>query len=396
MGTIDELLPITILDTATIGLIVLGIIIVTSIVNAWLILPVVVIIIIFYYLRRVYIGTSRSIKRLDGVKTFGGNIGLIISQALMLTGIFQYGMRQITELENQMTSVERITEYEDIEVEKLNDQSKSVVKQNWPQNGKIEFFNLSLSYFGDVSPVLHNVSFKIEALQKVGIVGRTGAGKSSLIYALFRLADIEGTIFIDDIDTKTVTLQHLRTKISIIPQEPVLFSGTLRNNLDPFQEFNDDTLWDALEKVELKDIIARSLSGLDSEISEGGSNLSVGQRQLLCLARALLRKNRILILDEATANVDHVTDTLIQNTIRKQFTSCTVVVIAHRLDTIIDCDKILVMDAGQAVEFDEPHVLLQNVDGAFYKMLKETGKSKFQTLANLAKINYDKVHHEGQ
>ncbi|KAF5286346.1 hypothetical protein FQR65_LT12640 [Abscondita terminalis] len=466
MGAVDELLPYSIMETATIALMVLGIVAITSIVNAWLILPVVVIGIVFYYLRIIYIGTSRSVKRLEGVtkspmiehlnaslrglatiraagaqnllieefdnhqdlnscatylfwatsKAFGywldifcvgyvavvtlssllsqseklgGNVGLIISQALMLTGVFQWGIRQVSELENQMTSVERISDYDTIEVENLNDQSKSIVNRSWPKSGKIQFVNLSLSYLLDAAPVLKNVSFEIMPLQKVGIVGRTGAGKSSLINALFRLVDVDGTIFIDDIDIKNVSLQQLRSKISIIPQEPVLFSGSLRNNLDPFQEYTDDILWDALEKVELKDTIAHKISGLDSEISEGGSNLSVGQRQLLCLARALLRKNKILVLDEATANVDHVTDALIQSTIRKQFNSCTVVVIAHRLDTVIDCDKILVMDAGQAVEFDNPHVLLQNVKGVFYRMVKDTGKSKLQTLIQTAKTKYD-------
>ncbi|KAF5286347.1 hypothetical protein FQR65_LT12641 [Abscondita terminalis] len=464
IGAIDELLPMNIMDTVSVGFLVLGVVVVTSIVNAWLILPAVLTGIIFYFIRVIYIGTSRSVKRLEGVtkspmiehlnltlqglatiraagaqkflidefdnrhdlntcasylfwataKAFGfwldlfcvvymaavtlsallsdseklgGNVGLIISQTLMLTQLFQYGMRQVTEMENQMTSVERILEYDNIKLEELNENSKNV-DHKWPENGKIQFINLSLSYFKDTPHVLKNVSLQISPLQKVGVVGRTGAGKTSLIYALFRLADIEGTILIDDVDTKNVGLSQLRSKISVIPQEPVLFSGSLRNNLDPFEEYTDDVLWDALEKVALKDLF----SGLDSEVSEGGSNFSVGQRQLLCLARTILRKNKILILDEATANVDHRTDALIHNTIRNQFTSCTVVVIAHRLETIIDSEKILVMDSGQAVEFDDPYVLLQNVDGVFFKMVDGTGKTNSRTLTDIAKTNYYRRH----
>lgn len=197
---------------------------------------------------------------------------------------------------------------------------------------------------------------------------------------MFRLAKLEGAIYIDKLDTKQIGLHELRRKISIIPQEPVLFSATLRDNLDPFHDFDDITLWAALENVELKS----SVSSLDYNVEQGGVNFSVGQRQLLCLARAILRNNKILLLDEATANVDPTTDALIQKTIRHNFKNCTVLTIAHRLNTIMDSDKVLVMDYGQAVEFDHPHVLLKNEQGHFTSMVKETGKVMFEQLKKVA------------
>lgn len=216
-------------------------------------------------------------------------------------------------------------------------------KSEWPQDGKIEFKNVYLRYALLEPPVLKNLNFVVFPREKIGIVGRTGAGKSSLIQALFRLANVDGVIEIDKIDTSQIGLHDLRSKISIIPQEPFLFSGSLRRNLDPFDSYTDDPLWRALEEVELKEI------GLEAHINEGGSNLSVGQRQLVCLARAIVRNNPILVLDEATANVDPRTDELIQTTIRNKFEKCTVLTIAHRLNTVMDSDRILVMDAGTAV-----------------------------------------------
>ncbi|RZB40188.1 ABC tran and/or MMR HSR1 domain containing protein, partial [Asbolus verrucosus] len=317
-----------------------------------------------------------------GTETYGGNVGLAITQSITLTGMLQWGMRQWSELENQMTSVERVIEYTELESEP--DVPKRLPPASWPTEGKIDFQALFLQYSSEDPFVLKNLTFTINPKEKIGIVGRTGAGKSSLISALFRLAPIDGSIVIDDVDTKDISLNSLRSKISIIPQEPVLFSGTLRKNLDPFDEYDDDQLWNALEEVKLKTVVSELPSGLTSNVSEGGSNFSVGQRQLLCLARAVVRSNKILILDEATANVDPQTDELIQTTIRRKFEDCTVLTIAHRLHTVMDSDKILVMDAGRAVEFDHPHILLENTEGVFYGLVKQAGKGMAEHLIKIA------------
>lgn len=220
--------------------------------------------------------------------------------------------------------------------------------------------------------------------EKIGVVGRTGAGKSSIIQSLFRLAQNEGHIIIDGVDIGLIGLHDLRKKISIIPQEAVLFSGRLRFNLDPFGERTDDELWDSLEQVELKSVVAALPGGIDGKVLDGGSNFSAGQRQLFCLARAILRNNKILILDEATANVDSETDKLIQKTIRSRFADCTVITIAHRLNTIMDSDKVLVVDAGKVVEFDHPFELIKE-DGAFKRLLDQTGSSAATALMLVAK-----------
>ncbi|BES95625.1 Multidrug resistance-associated protein [Nesidiocoris tenuis] len=324
----------------------------------------------------------------DG-KTYGGNVGFAITQAIGLTGMFQWGMRQSAELENSMTSVERVLEYSDLQSEpELESTPDKKPPPSWPNEGKIVFSNLRLRYSVGEPWVLKGLSFTIQPQEKVGIVGRTGAGKSSLISALFNLADNDGLIEIDGIDTSTIGLHDLRSKISIIPQEPFLFSGSIRKNLDPFDEYKDDILWHALEEVELKEVVKEMPRGLESTISEGGANLSVGQRQLVCLARAVVRNNKILIMDEATANVDPKTDDLIQKTIRRKFSQCTVLTIAHRLNTVMDCDKILVMSAGSMVEFDHPHTLLQNSEGHLTAMVSQTGKATEETLRNIAASNF--------
>lgn len=201
------------------------------------------------------------------VEKYGGNVGLAITQSIALTGMFQWGMRQSTELENQMTSVERVLEYTNIEKERnLETPPDKTPPKSWPQHGEIRFKNVYLRYNPADPPVLKNLSFTVKPREKVGIVGRTGAGKSSLIAALFQLTDTEGFIFIDSVNTKDLGLHDLRSKIAIIPQEPVLFSGTMRNNLDPFDEYDDATLWKALEDVELKETVADLVAGKSKDI----------------------------------------------------------------------------------------------------------------------------------
>ncbi|XP_046392253.1 probable multidrug resistance-associated protein lethal(2)03659 [Ischnura elegans] len=325
-----------------------------------------------------------------------GNVGLAITQSMLLTGMFQWGVRQTAEVENQMTAVERVLEYTDIEEEESESKIDPKSLEGWPSKGEISFKNVGMSYKRNARIVIRHLNFTIKASEKVGVVGRTGAGKSSLISTLLRLGYIEeGCISIDGVNTCHIHLETLRSNISVIPQDPVLFSGTLRSNLDPFQEYADHLLWKALEDVELKEI-ANEAHGLDTRILEGGSNISVGQRQLLCLARAILRRNQILLLDEATANVDPKTDTLIQLTIREKFASCTVITVAHRLNTVIDYDKVLVLDEGRLVEFNHPHILLQNKEGYFYRMVQQTGIQMAKNLARLAEKGYKKSIFEGE
>ncbi|XP_032511553.2 probable multidrug resistance-associated protein lethal(2)03659 [Danaus plexippus] len=318
----------------------------------------------------------------------GSNVGLIITQSISLTGIFQWGMRQSAEMENQMTSVERVLEYTKLPLESTEPDVKP--PSGWPTDGEIHFDNLSLRYTPEGNTVLNKLQFKILPREKIGIVGRTGAGKSSIIQALFRLAYLEGTITIDGLDIASIGLKYLRQKISIIPQEPVLFSGSLRKNLDPFDEFPDELLLEALDKVKLTTAENR-LDSLYKQVADSGSNFSVGERQLVCLARAIINNDKILLLDEATANVDAQTDALIQTTIREHFSACTVLTVAHRLNTVIDSDKILVLDAGHLMEFDRPYILLQNKKGYFRKMVAETGTAMTQMLHKMASENYNRM-----
>ncbi|XP_059619578.1 probable multidrug resistance-associated protein lethal(2)03659 isoform X2 [Phlebotomus argentipes] len=329
---------------------------------------------------------------------YGGNVGLAITQAIGMTGMVQWGMRQSAELENTMTAVERVVEYQSVDPEGEREAfGDKKPQESWPEEGRVIFDHLSLRYFPtmDADRVLKELEFEIKPQEKIGIVGRTGAGKSSLINALFRLSYNDGSILIDGRDTGVMGLHDLRKKISIIPQEPVLFSGSMRYNLDPFDEYPDEKLWKALEDVKLKTVIVDLPSGLQSKISEGGSNFSVGQRQLVCLARALLRENKILVMDEATANVDPQTDNLIQATIREMFANCTVLTIAHRLNTVMDSDRVLVMDAGRVVEFAPPYELLTGISGCgmFENMLQETGKGTYDQLLEIARRNYEKNSH---
>lgn len=318
-------------------------------------------------------------------EAFASTMGLLLSYALNITTLLTTVLRLASLAENSLNAVERVGTY--IE---LPSEAPSVIEDNrpppgWPSSGSIKFENVVLRYRPELPPVLHGLSFTIPPTDKVGIVGRTGAGKSSMLNALFRIVELErGKIIIDNCDIAKFGLTDLRKVLGIIPQAPVLFSGTVRFNLDPFNEHNDPDLWESLERAHLKDVIRRNPLGLDAEVSEAGENFSVGQRQLLSLSRALLRRSKILVLDEATAAVDVRTDALIQKTIREEFKSCTMIIIAHRLNTIIDCDRILLLDAGQVVEYDVPVKLLKDEQTAFSKMVQSTGAANAEYLRSLA------------
>lgn len=246
--------------------------------------------------------------------------------------------------------------------------------KTWPTVGRVDFVDFQFRYREGLDLVLKGITFSVMGSQKIGIVGRTGAGKSSLTIALFRIIESAGgKILIDGKDIAELGLHNLRQRLTIIPQDPVLFSGSLRMNIDPFNIYSDDEVWSVLEQAHLKTFAKGLASGLLHEISEGGENISIGQRQLICLARALLRKTKILILDEATAAIDLETDVLIQNTIKTEFKDCTILTIAHRLNTIIDSDKVIVLDKGMVVEFESPDLLLQDKTSMFYGMAKDAG-----------------------
>ncbi|XP_066550054.1 ATP-binding cassette sub-family C member 2 isoform X2 [Amia ocellicauda] len=301
-----------------------------------------------------------------------GLVGLSISYALNVTQTLNWLVRMTSELETNIVAVERVSEYTEIENE-ASWVTERRPPQDWPDLGKVRFESYKVRYRPELDLVLHGVTCDIDSTEKIGIVGRTGAGKSSLTNCLFRIIEAAGgRILIDGIDIATLGLHDLRSHLTIIPQDPVLFSGTLRMNVDPFEKYADEEIWRVLELSHLREFVGELPDGLYHKVTEGGENLSVGQRQLLCLARALLRKSRILILDEATAAVDLETDNMIQTTIRQEFSHCTVLTIAHRLHTIMDSSRVMVLEAGKIVEFDSPRELLHR-HGHFYAMAKDAG-----------------------
>ncbi|XP_012271250.1 multidrug resistance-associated protein 1 isoform X2 [Orussus abietinus] len=303
-----------------------------------------------------------------------GNVGLSLSYALQITQTLNWLVRMSSDVETNIVAVERIKEYSETTQEAPWELPDNAPPENWPSEGRVEFNDVQVRYREGLELVLNGLTFRVNGGEKVGIVGRTGAGKSSLTLSLFRIIEMaNGKILIDDVDVSKLGLHTLRSRLTIIPQDPVLFSGTLRLNLDPFDRYSDDQVWKALENAHLKGFIKGLPSGLSHEVSEGGDNLSIGQRQLICLARALLRKTKILVLDEATAAVDLETDDLIQRTIREEFKDCTILTIAHRLNTILDSDRVIVLDKGRIVEFDPPETLLQKKSSAFYSMAKDAG-----------------------
>ncbi|XP_012659115.1 canalicular multispecific organic anion transporter 1 [Otolemur garnettii] len=302
----------------------------------------------------------------------GDIVGFVLSNALNITQTLNWLVRMTSEVETNIVAVERINEYIKVENEApwVTDKRPP---PDWPSQGQIQFKNYQVRYRPELDLVLKGITCDIKSTEKVGVVGRTGAGKSSLTNCLFRILEAAGgQIIIDGVDIASIGLHDLREKLTIIPQDPILFSGSLRMNLDPFNKYSDEEIWKALELAHLKSFVAGLQHGLSHEVSEAGGNLSIGQRQLLCLGRALLRKSKILVLDEATAAVDLETDHLIQTTIQNEFSHCTVITIAHRLHTIMDSDKVMVLDNGTIVEYGSPEELLKN-PGPFYFMAKEAG-----------------------
>ena len=313
-----------------------------------------------------------AVTKLGG--TSAAEAGLTISYALAVTQTLNMLIRASVDVENSLVSAERCIEYAGVpaEAEWYIDATRPA--ESWPEKGVVTFDGYSTRYREGLDLVLREASFQSKEHEKIGIVGRTGAGKSSLTLALFRLIEsVRGKIVIDSVDIAGLGLLDLRSRLTIIPQDPVLFSGSLRMNLDPFDAHPDARVWQALRLAHLQDFAAGLDGGLDHEVTEGGDNLSVGQRQLVCLARALLRKSRILVLDEATAAVDVETDELIQRTIRSEFADCTIITIAHRLNTVVDYDRILVLDDGRVAEFDSPQNLMRDSNSLFHSMAKVAG-----------------------
>ena len=321
-------------------------------------------------------------------KVSAGVAGLCLVYALDVTKFLEHGTNMASQLETKMNAVERVVEYLDLPMESEHDTPPTVAKAlpaAWPQKGKLEITGLSMRYRPGLPLVLKDLTFTAAASEKVGICGRTGSGKSSLFTALFRIVEpAAGKIVIDGVDVTTLGLHQLRSKMAMIPQDPFMFAGTIRTNLDPFDEHPDVALWEVLEKVGLRSKVEEAAKKLEMEVVDNGANFSLGQRQLLCMGRALLRNSRVLMMDEATASVDMDSDALIQRTVREAFATCTTLTIAHRLNTIMDSDKVVFLDDGRVTEFGEPADLLKNTSGSFTKLVDQSGKKNSKFLKDLS------------
>jgi ABC-type multidrug transport system fused ATPase/permease subunit len=307
--------------------------------------------------------------------------GLAISNSFQILLFLTLMVQAVGVVHSNMHGVERVRALGATPPEVDATQRAEPPAAHWPVRGEIEFCDVVMSYLPASPHVLKGVSFRVLSGEKIGVVGRTGAGKSSLIQALFRLAPASsGCIRIDGVDIARLTLDGLRRSIAILPQEPVMFQGTLRSNLDPFDQHGDAALADALRQCLLGDMLSGHALGLLQPVASSGNNFSLGQQQLVCLARALLNQSKVLLLDEATAALDSATDSKVQRVLRSAFASRTILTIAHRIETIIDSDRILVMDAGRVVEFASPTELLESESGVFAQLCRQSGSASFSTL----------------
>ncbi|XP_004634711.1 ATP-binding cassette sub-family C member 9 [Octodon degus] len=314
---------------------------------------------------------TASIASISGSSS-SGLVGLGLLYALTITNYLNWVVRNLADLEVQMGAVKKVNSFLTMESENYEGTiDPSQVPEHWPQEGEIKIHDLCVRYENNLKPVLKHVKAYIKPGQKVGICGRTGSGKSSLSLAFFRMVDIfDGKIVIDGIDISKLPLHTLRSRLSIILQDPILFSGSIRFNLDPECKCTDDRLWEALEIAQLKNMVKSLPGGLDAVVTEGGENFSVGQRQLFCLARAFVRKSSILIMDEATASIDMATENILQKVVMTAFADRTVVTIAHRVHTILTADLVIVMKRGNILEYDTPESLLAQEDGVFASFVR--------------------------
>lgn len=324
------------------------------------------------------------VQHIYGSNVNASLIGLALSYILSVTGILNGLITSFTETEKEMVSVERAHQFQNLESE--NWIGIELVDDNWPVNSTIEFHNVCLRYQPDAPNALDDVSFKVNQGEKIGIVGRTGSGKSSLFMALYRAFEVNhGQILIDNRNIRNIDLVKLRQQLSIIPQDPFLFSGTLRENLDPYNKRTDNEIWHVLDKCRLSEKIRNLNEGLELIVEERGKNFSSGEKQLVCLARAILSQTKILCIDEATASVDFETDNFIQETIRYEFKNVTVLTIAHRINTIFDYDKVIVMKNAKIIEFDTINNLLANRESYFYDLVDTERKQQRQQMAKMRK-----------
>ncbi|KAI6707125.1 hypothetical protein NL676_010087 [Syzygium grande] len=316
--------------------------------------------------------SALAISLLDLGSSSSGYVGMALSYGLSLNVFLVVSVQSQCSLSNLIVSVERLEQYMHIQSEAPEVIEDSRPAPDWPSSGKVEIYDLKIRYRPDSPFVLHGISCKIKGGHKIGIVGRTGSGKTTLISALFRLVEpTDGKIFVDGLDITTIGLHDLRSHFGVIPQDPTLFGGTVRYNLDPLCKHTDEEIWEVLGKCQLREAIQDKEKGLESPVIQDGSNWSMGQRQLFCLGRALLRRSQILVLDEATASIDNATDSILQRTIQTEFADCTVITVAHRIPTVMDCTMVLAISDGRLVEYDEPMKLVGKEDSLFGQLYKE-------------------------